>query len=178
MRSVGALVGLALVLAAILALVWMNPSGTEAYRQAVLFPYAKSVVANWAKADRQVIEEQAAKVLAAYRARRVVRADSVKLALLKTVPGLRMEFTATTGGGVGDIPTRLAIWKHQALIHIALGQESTEQTLATNLALHTTRVSYGLASVYTTCTEGVSFRYLVIVRQFSSLPPASCRSLR
>jgi hypothetical protein len=178
MRSVGALAGLLLVLAALAALVWTNPSGTDAYRQAVLLPYAKSVAAKWAKVDRQVVEEQAAKVLAAYRARRVVRADSVKLALLKTVPGLRMEFTATAGGGVGDIPTRLAIWKHQALIHITLGQESAERTLATDLALHTTRVSYGVASVYTTCTEGASFRYLVIARRFSALTPASCQPVR
>jgi hypothetical protein len=173
MRGVGILACAFLALGAIVALAWMNP-GTGDYRATVLQPYAKSVVAKWAKADRQVIEEQAAKVLAAHRAHRVVRADSVKLALLKTVPGLRMEFTSTMGGGVGDVPARLAIWKHQAMIHITLGQESTAQTLTNDLAMRTTRVSYGVASVFTTCAKGISFRYVGFGRQFRAMQPAVC----
>jgi hypothetical protein len=173
MRSVGAVAGLIILLITLMIVGWMNP-GSADYRAAVLHPYAKSIVAKWAKADRQVVEDQAARVLAAYRARRIVHVDSVKLALLKTVPGLRMEFTSTAGGGVGDIPTRLAIWKHQAMIHITLGQESAEQALTNDLAIHTTRVSYGLASVFTTCSAGLSFRYIGYVRRFSATLPAEC----
>ena len=177
MRTVGALAGLFLVLVALAWLAWINP-GPSDYRATVLLPYARSVVAKWAKADRLVVEEQAARVLAAYRAHRVVQADSVKLALLKTVPGLRLEFTSTKGGGVGDVPTRLAIWKHQALINITLGQDATEQAVVTDLALHTTRVSYGLASVFTTCAEGLSIRSLGLAKRFTTLPPAECPAPR
>ncbi|MBI5853749.1 MAG: hypothetical protein HZB35_00625, partial [Nitrospirae bacterium] len=87
MRRVVVRAALALVAVCLLVMAWtMNP-GTSEYRTAVLLPHAKTVVAKWGKADRQVIEEQAAKVLAAYHQHRVVHVDGVKLALLKTVPG-------------------------------------------------------------------------------------------
>ncbi|MBI5854572.1 MAG: hypothetical protein HZB35_04950, partial [Nitrospirae bacterium] len=126
------------------------------------------------KADRQVIEEQAAKVLAAYHQHRVVHVDGVKLALLKTVPGLRMEFTTKTGGGVGDVPARLSIWKHQAMIQIALGQNSAEQSLTADLAFHTTRQSYGLASVFTTCEGKSTLRYVGFGGRFSPIQSVIC----
>jgi hypothetical protein len=174
MRSVVVLAALAFVVVCLLAMAWtMNP-GISEYRTAVLLPHAKTVVAKWVQADRQVIEEQATKVLAAYHQHRVVHVDGVKLALLKTVPGLRMEFTTKTGGGVGDVPTRLSIWKHHAMIQIALGQDSAEQSLTADLAFHTTRRSYGLASVFMTCESKSTLRYVGFGGRFSSIQPAIC----
>lgn len=173
MRSVVVLAGLALVVCCLAMACTMNP-GTSEYRRAVLLPYAKTVVAKWVQADRQVIEEQAATGLAAYHHHRVVHADGVKLALLKTVPGLRMELTTKTGGGDGDVPARLSIWKHQAMIHITLGQDSAEQSLTANLAFHTTRQSYGLASVFTTCEGKSALRYIGFGGRFSAIQSVVC----
>ena len=173
MRSVVMLAVLALVVCGF-AIAWtMNP-GTSEYRRAVLLPYARTVVAKWVQADRQVIEEQAALGLAAYRHHRVAHVDGVKLALLKTVPGLRMELTTKTGGGGGDVPARLSIWKHQAMIHILLGQDSAEQSLTANLTLHTTRRSYGLVSVFTTCEGKTAFRSIGFGGRYSAIQSALC----
>ncbi|OLC41317.1 MAG: hypothetical protein AUH74_06230 [Nitrospirae bacterium 13_1_40CM_4_62_6] len=137
-------------------------------------PRADQIVRQWAEADRRTIEQEAARATANYAANRIDPPDLTVLSLLKTIPYLPSYLDRTKETEGQPFPERLALWKHRALLRVGEAHDAAVLALLAKLAVHTTRTSYGLISIFSTCYEGNARRYVALAGQFVELAEEPC----
>ena len=154
-------------------LAFSNPS-LSTHRESVLRPRADQLAREWAETDRRTIEREAAQAVANYTANRADAPDLTFLSLLKTIPYLPSYLDRTRETDGQSFPERLALWKHRALLRVSEAHDATTQTLLAKLSVHTTRSSYGVISIFSTCYEGNARRYVALAGQFVELSEEPC----
>ena len=155
------------------ALAFFNPT-LATHHTSVLMPRADQLAREWAETDRRTIEREAARATANYAAHRPDPPDLTALSLLKTIPYLPSYLDRTQETEGQPFPERLALWKHRALLRLSAAHDATVQTLLAKLAVHTTRTSYGLISIFATCYEGNARRYVALAGQFVEVAEEPC----
>lgn len=155
------------------ALAFFNPT-LATHHTSVLMPRADQLAREWAETDRRTIEQEAAQAVANYAANRTNPPDLTALSLLKTIPYLPSYLDRTKETEGQPFPERLALWKHRALLRVGEAHDATVAALLAKLAPHTTRTSYGLISIFSTCYEGNARRYVALAGQFVELAEEPC----
>ncbi len=161
------------VLLLVLPLAFFNPT-LPTHHTSILMPRADQIVRQWAEADRRTIEQEAARATANYAANRIDPPDLTVLSLLKTIPYLPSYLDRTKETEGQPFPERLALWKHRALLRVGEAHDAAVLALLAKLAVHTTRTSYGLISIFSTCYEGNARRYVALAGQFVELAEEPC----
>ena len=154
-------------------LAFTNPSLARLHAS-ILMPRADHLAREWAEADRRTIEQEAARATANYTGNRTETPDLTALSLLKTVPYLPSYLDRTKETEGQPFLERLALWKHRALLRVGEAHDATVQALLAKLAGHTTRTSYGLLSIFSTCYEGNARRYVALAGLFVELAEEPC----
>lgn len=162
-----------LLLLLVVGLAIFNPS-LATHHRSILRPRADQLAREWAEADRRTIEREVARATAHYAANRSDVPDLTSLSLLKTVPYLPSYFDRTKETEGQPFPERLALWKHRALLRVGEAHDATVQALVAKLAVHTTRTSYALFSIFSTCHEGTARRDVGLAGLFVELPAGTC----
>jgi hypothetical protein len=155
------------------ALAFFNPT-LATHHASILMPRADHLAREWAEADRRTIEREAARATANYTANRIDPPDLSALSLLKTIPYLPSYLDRTKETEGQPFPERLALWKHRALLRVGEAHDAAVAALLAKLAPHTTRTSYGLISIFSTCYEGNARRYVALAGQFVELAEEPC----
>ena len=150
-----------------------NPT-LSTHHASILMPRADKLAREWAEADRRTIEREAAQAVAHYTANRTDPPDLTALSLLKTIPYLPSYLDRTRETEGQPFPERLALWKHRALLRVSEAHDATVQALLAKLAVHTTRTSYGVISIFSTCYEGNARRYVALAGLFVELAEEPC----
>jgi len=161
------------VLLLAIGLAFFNPTLTS-HHASVLRPRADQMAHEWAEADRRTIEQQAARATANYAANRPEAPDLTALSLLKTIPYLPSFFERTKENEGQPFPERLALWKHRALLRVGEAHDAAMHAVLAKLAVQTSRESYVLFSIFTTCYEGRGSRHLGLVGLFVELAEEPC----
>lgn len=157
----------------LLALAFFNPT-LATHHASILMPRADQLAREWAEADRRTIEREAARATANYTANRTDPPDLTALSLLKTIPYLPSYLDRTKETEGQPFPERLALWKHRALLRVGEAHDAAVAALLAKLAPHTTRTSYGLISIFSTCYAGNARRYVALAGQFVELAEEPC----
>lgn len=161
----------------VVGLAIFNPT-LATHHSSILRAQADQLAREWAEADRRTIEQEAARATAHYTANRSDLPDLTALSLLKTVPYLPSYLDRTKETEGQPFPERLALWKHRALLRVGEAHDATVQALIAKLAVHTTRTSYGLFSIFSTCHEGTARRHVGLAGLFVELAAEPCASGR
>ena len=156
-----------------IALAFFNPT-LATHHASILMPRADQLAREWAEADRRTIEQEAAQAVANYAANRTEPPDLTVLSLLKTIPYLPSYLDRTKETERQPFPERLALWKHRALLRVGEAHDAAVAALLAKLAPHTTRTSYGLISIFSTCYAGNARRYVALAGQFVELAEEPC----
>ncbi|MBI4401464.1 MAG: hypothetical protein HY581_07525 [Nitrospirae bacterium] len=162
-----------IVLFSLVGLMLANPTLGD-YRRVILEPRAIQIAEHWAEADRRTIERVAAQAEVAYTNHRTDTPNLTALSLLKTIPHLQSYLDNSKETAGQGFPERLAMWKHQALLRVSAAHDDTKQGILADLTFHTTRTSYGLGAILSTCYEGKATRYLAVAARFIDLAQEEC----
>ncbi len=150
-----------------------NPSLTK-YRNSVLMPLAELEAEKLAQPDRRAIEQEAAKINAAFAS---VQYDAHKLdaARLQAIhpwlgPWL-VNQNDTEGRTFSEI---LALAKQRALSRVDLVRKTVSYEVVAKLNSFTTRTSHGLWSTFATCGAGKALSYTGVAGMFYEQPENNC----
>ena len=144
------------------------------YRNSVLMPLAELEAEKLAQPDRRAIEQEAAKINAAFAS---VQYDAHKLdaAMLQNIhpwlgPWLANQ-NETEGRSFGEI---LALAKQRALSRVDFTRKIMLSEALRDLTIHTTRTSHGLWSTFATCGAGKALSYTGAAGMFFEQPESNC----
>lgn len=166
-----AVCGVVLVVCAGMAL--SNPTLSR-YQKSVLMPLAELEAEKLAQVDRRAIEQEAAKIQAAYES---IHFDVHKLnaaAFKEHYPLLGASLTdpnVTAGRTFTEI---LALAKERALSRADIVRTAVVQEVFVKLDAHSTRTSHGLWSTFATCGAGRAFSYLGVAWTFHEQTGNTC----
>ena len=160
-----------------LGLALTNPTALH-YRQAVLVPMAQQEADRLAAEERRLLDRE----LTALQSHLVaVNYEGSKLdaaRLRRQYPLLGPAFAPFDDPGHGTLHERLSRSKEQILTRIETTREAMYYSHLVALATQTARTSYGLWSVFETCTERMAVSYVGIAGRFDARPSSTCRPIR
>jgi len=169
--------GLGLVGAVMLGLALTNPSALR-YREAVLVHWARQEADRLATEERRLLERE----LAALQSHLVaVNYEGSKLdaaRLRRQYPLLGPAFAPSDDPGYGTLHERLDRSKEKILTRIETTRETMYYSNLVALATQTSRASYGLWSIFETCTERMALSYVGIAGRFDPRPAPTCRPVQ
>ena len=169
-----AFAGLVIVICVGLAI--SNP-GLAQFRQTILTGMAEQEANRQEQTERQAIEREAASMESFFSAARYEGSRLDALTIQRQYPRLGVslanEHLGTQGASLSE---RLAHIKQRALQRIAVTRETTRYSLVADLSNHTTRLSYGLWSRYSTCNNNRLHTYVGIAGQFYEDDSGACLS--
>ena len=171
--KIAAAVGCSVVLVICAGLALSNPTLPQ-YRTSILTPLAELEAEKLAQADRRAIEQEAAKIYAAFAS---VQYDAHKLdaALLRENHPLLGASLANQNETEGRTFTEiLALSKQRALSRVDLIRETVLYEVLAKLSIHTTRTSHGLWSTFATCGVGKALTYTGIAGRFYEETEHNC----
>jgi len=163
--------GVALVICAGLAL--SNPTLPQ-YRNSILTPLAELEAEKLAQPDRRAIEQEAAKINAAFAS---VQYDAHKLdaAMLQNIhPWLGPWLVNQNETQGRTFPEILALAKQRALSRVDLVRKTVSYEVVAKLNSYTTRTSHGLWSTFSTCGAGKALNYTGVAGMFYEQPENTC----
>lgn len=150
-----------------------NPTLPQ-YRQSILTPLAEREAEKLVQADRRAIEQEAAKIYAAYAS---VQYDAHKLdaAILKERHPLLGPWLAHQNEAEGrTFPEMITLSKQRALSRVDFTHHIVSSGALGDLTIGTTRTSYGLWSSFSTCMAGKAINYTGVAGMFYDQPESTC----
>ena len=163
--------GVVLVVCAGLAL--SNPTLPQ-YRKSILTPLAGLEAEKLVLADRRAIEQEAARIHAAFAS---VQYDAHKLdaAILQNNHPLLGPWLANQNETEGRTFTEIiALAKQRALSRADFTRDIILSEALRDLTIRTTRTSHGLWSTFATCWAGKALSYTGVAGMFYEQPENSC----
>ena len=160
-----------------LGLALTNPTAVH-YRQAVLVPLANQEADRLAAEERRLLERELASLQSHLVA---VNYEGSKLdaaRLRRQYPLLGPSFAPSDDPGHGTLHERLGRSREQILKRIETTREAMYYSHLVALATQTVRTSYGLWSVFDTCTQRIPLSYLGIAGRFEPRPASRCPTVR
>jgi len=170
-RAAAAGGGVVLVICAGMAL--SNPTLPQ-YRNSILTPLAELEAEKLVQADRRAIEQEAAKIYAAFAS---VHYDARKLdaAILQNnhplIGASLPPQNETEGRTFTEI---LALAKQRALSRVDFTRNIMSSEALRDLTIHTTRTSHGLWSTFATCGAGKALSYTGVAGMFYEQTESNC----
>jgi len=150
-----------------------NPTLPQ-YRNSVLMPLAELEAEKLAQPDRRAIEQEAAKINAAFAS---VHFDAHKLdaAMLQNIHPWLGPWLANQNEAEGrTFAEILALAKQRALSRVDFTRKIILSEALRDLTIHTTRTSHGLWSTFATCWAGKALSYTGVAGMFYEQPENSC----
>jgi len=160
-----------------LGLAWLNPSLTQ-YRKSVLTGLAEQEVNRQEQMERQAVEREAASIDAYFAAAHYEGSRLDILTIKRQYPRLGASLATQLDTPGATLRERLAHVKQRALQRITVTHETLLYGLLADLSIHTTRISYGLWSRFSTCRDNRLAIYLGIAGQFHAKDAGTCLSPR
>jgi hypothetical protein len=171
-----AVIGLVIVISIGLAI--SNPTLAQ-FRQTILTGVAEQEANRQEQIERQAIEREAASMESYFSAAHYEGSRLDALTIQTQYPRLGASLASQHPGTQGaSLSERLAHIKQRALQRITVTRETTLYSLLADLSIHTTRLSYGLWSRFTTCNNNRLHTYLGIAGQFYEDNAGTCLSSR
>jgi hypothetical protein len=167
--KIAVMVGGGLLIVSTAGLALFNPTLTD-YRQTVLTASANEEAERSASADRRAIEQEATRLTQVFAA---VGYNPTKLDAGRIQyhhPILGASLINHEGSKTRTLTENLALSKEQALRRVAATQEIMRYGILVKLDAHTTRHSYGLWSLYSTCLDKKKLSYTGIAGRFYERP--------
>ena len=137
-------------------------------------PLAELEAEKLAQADRRAIEQEEAKISAAFAS---VHFDAHKLdaAVLQNNSPWLGPWLANQNETEGrTFPEILALSKQHALSRVELVRKTVSYEVVAKLNTHTTRTSHGLWSTFATCGAGKALTYTGVAGMFYEQPESTC----
>jgi len=168
---------LAVIGLAALGLALTNPTAVE-YRHAVLVPIAQQEADRLAAEERRLLDRE----LASFQSHLLaVNYEGSKLdaaRLRRQYPLLGPSFVSSDDPGRATLHERLGQSRDHILKRIETTREAMYYSHLVTLANQTTRTSYGLWSVFATCTERFPTSSLGLAGRFRPQPATTCATVR
>lgn len=160
-----------------LGLTLSNPTLAQ-YRKFVLTGLAEQEVNRQEQIERQAVEREAASIGAYFSAAHYEGSRLDILTITRQYPRLGASLAAQLDTPGATLHERLAHNKQRAIQRIALTHETILYSLLADLSIHTTRISYGLWSSFSTCHDNRLRVYLGVAGQFHEEDASTCLSRR
>ena len=144
------------------------------YRKSILAPLAELEAEKLVQADRRAIEQEAAKINAAFAS---VHYDAHKLdaAILQNNHPLLGPWLANQNETEGRTFTEIiALAKQRALSRADFTRDIILSEALRDLTIRTTRKSHGLWSIFATCGAGKPLSYTGVAGMFHEQPESNC----
>lgn len=160
-----------------LGLIVSNPTLAQ-YRKSVLTGLAEHEVNRQEQSERQAVEREAAAIDAYFAAAHYEGRRLDILTIKRQYPRLGASLATQLDTPDATLRERLAHVKQRALQRITVTHETLLYGLLADLSIHTTRISYGLWSRFSTCRDNRLGIYLGIAGQFHAKDAGTCLSPR
>ncbi len=160
-----------------LGLALSNPTLTQ-YRKSILTGLAEQEVNRQEQIERQAVEREAASIDAYFSAAHYEGSRLDILTIKRQYPRLGASLATELNTPGVTLSERLAHIKQHALQRITVTRETILYSLLADLSIHTTRISYGLWSSFSTCHDHRLGLYLGIAGQFHEEDAGTCVSPR
>lgn len=155
-----------------------NPTLTQ-FRQSMLPRMAELEVTRQEQTERQAIEREAASLESYFSAAHYQGRQLDILTIQRQYPRLGGSLASDhMDSHTSTLSERLAQSKQRALQRTTVTRETTLYSLLADLFIHTTRMSYGLWSRFTTCNNNHLHTYLGIAGHFYEEDAGTCLSPR
>jgi hypothetical protein len=157
--------GCGFLLVSAIGLMVLNPSLAD-YRADILTTLALQEADRAAAGDRRAIEQEAARLASEFAAVHYdpAKLDAARVRRFHPLLGAALVEHAQMNGKT--LTETLALSKEHALRRIAATQETMRYGILVKLDAATSRVSYGLWSVYSTCLDRAAFAYTGVAGRF------------
>lgn len=160
-----------------LGLTWSNPTLAQ-YRKSILTGLAEQEVNHQEQMERQAVEREAAAIDAYFSAAHYEGSRLDILTITRQYPRLGASLATQLDTPSATLRERLAHVKQRALQRITVTRETLLYSLLADLSIHTTRISYGLWSSFSTCHDNRLGIYVGIAGQFHEEDAGTCLSPR
>lgn len=165
------LIGVILVVS--LSFAVTNPSLAQ-YGRSILTAMAQQEATAQEQIERETIEREAASLESYFSAAHYEGSRLDTLTVQRQYPRLGPALAIELRASGATLAERLALIKQRALQRITVTRETIQYSLLADLSLHTTRVSYGLWSSFSTCHNNRLSRHLGIADRFLKEQPGTC----
>lgn len=160
-----------------LGLALSNPTLAQ-YRKGILTGLAEQEVNRQDQIERQAVEREAASIDAYFSAAHYEGSRLDILTIKRQYPRLGASLAAELSNPGATLSERLAHIKQRSLQRIIVTRETILYSLLADLSIHTTRISYGLWSSFSTCHDHRLGVYLGVAGQFYEEDAGTCVSPR
>jgi hypothetical protein len=154
-----------------------NPT-LDQYRKAVLTGLAEQEVNRQEQIERQAVEREAASIDAYFSAAHYEGSRLDILTIKRQYPRLGASLATQLSTPSATLSERLSDIKQGALQRITVTRETILYSLLADLSIHTTRISYGFWSSFSTCHDNHLGVYLGVAGQFHEENAGTCVSPR
>ena len=166
-----AVCGLVLVICAGLAL--SNPALSR-YKNSVLMPLAELEAEKLAQIDRRAVEQEAAKIQAAYASLHFDVHKVNAAAMKERYPLLGATLTDPNEAAGRTFTEILALSKQRALSRVDIVRSAVQYEIFAKLAAHSTRTSHALWSTFATCGAGRPLSFTGVAWMFYEQAHNNC----
>ena len=154
-----------------------NPTALH-YRHAVLIPLAQQEADRRAAEERRLLDRELAALQSHLLAVNYEGSQLDAARLRRQYPLLGPSFAPSNDPGHGTLHERLGRSREQILKRIETTREAMYYAHLVALAQQTARTSYGLWSIFQTCTERMGLSYLGVAGRFDPRPTSTCQPVR
>lgn len=169
--------GLCLITLICLGMAFSNPTLVH-YRASILAGLAQQEVNRQEQIEREAVEREAASINSYFSAAHYEGSRLDTLTIQRRYPRLGASLAIQLSAPGATLSERLVQVKQRALQRITVTRETLLYSLLADLSIHTTRTSYGLWSIFSTCHNTRLGTYLGFAGQFYEQDAATCAASR